>query len=833
MKNILKIILLFVFCSTGFAQITGLSGWDIILDPGHSQKENMGIYNYSEAEKNLRVALYVRDYLLNNTDIDTVYMTRVNDQQIVSLSQRSSLANQLGTSWYHSFHSDAGSPNYTSTILLWGMYRNGSEKIPNGGKAMSDIMVKLLTNGMRCDTRGSIGDCKFYGCDFDGPYLHVNRETTMPSELSEAGFHTNPVQNQLFMNAEHKKLQAYTLYWSILKYFNIALPKVGICAGFVSDVESGEALNGATVEINGKTYTTDTYESLFNKYSTDPEALRNGFYFIEELPNDSVTINVNAEGYDNYSKRVFVIDSFFTFTDLKLVSNVPPTITSINITEQDSIYPGNQTIIVNFSRPMNSTSVQENLKIVPEAALSFIWTNGDKTLTIKTDSLDFETNYTLTFSGASIDKYNHQYDGNKDGIGGDESLITFKTKVVDAIAPEMISVYPSSNSTDVELQPIVSVLFNEALSTTSIGGKFKIIRNLDQSSVSGVMKFYLFDDNKSLVHLFPGSELKPNESYTLQITPGIKDIHGNSTSSAQDIVFTTSASKFVVTSIDNFESNFTGNWWQPQQSGSTKGILTYETSYASSSTIYNYVTKSLHSMMFNYGWDKTAGDWLIREYLSSGTPKSVVFNKNYIMQTYLYGDGKGNKIRFCVNDNIGGTTGLEVSPWFNVDWYGWKLISWDMTNDGTGSWIGDGTLNGNMKFDSYQFSFNPGSENIGLYYIDDLRIVTKTTVGIEEERSSELPKDYSLEQNYPNPFNPTTKIKYSIPVETRHASSLQNVQLKIYDILGNEVVTLVNEQKAAGNYEVDFNANGYSSGVYYYQLRAGEFVQSKKMVLIK
>jgi len=125
------------------------------------------------------------------------------------------------------------------------------------------------------------------------------------------------------------------------------------------------------------------------------------------------------------------------------------------------------------------------------------------------------------------------------------------------------------------------------------------------------------------------------------------------------------------------------------------------------------------------------------------------------------------------------------------------------------------------------------SENVGLYYIDDLRIVTKTTVGIEEERSPELPKDYSLEQNYPNPFNPTTKIKYSIPVETRHASSLQNVQLKIYDILGNEVVTLVNEQKAAGNYEVDFNANGYSSGVYYYQLRAGEFVQSKKMVLIK
>ncbi|MDP2303952.1 MAG: T9SS type A sorting domain-containing protein [Ignavibacteria bacterium] len=100
-----------------------------------------------------------------------------------------------------------------------------------------------------------------------------------------------------------------------------------------------------------------------------------------------------------------------------------------------------------------------------------------------------------------------------------------------------------------------------------------------------------------------------------------------------------------------------------------------------------------------------------------------------------------------------------------------------------------------------------------------------------------LPSQFSLEQNYPNPFNPSTKIKYVIPVvETGHAPSLR-VALKIFDALGNEVATLVNEVKEPGFYEIDWNANGLSSGVYYYRLTAsggaGSFTQSKKLMLIK
>ena len=92
--------------------------------------------------------------------------------------------------------------------------------------------------------------------------------------------------------------------------------------------------------------------------------------------------------------------------------------------------------------------------------------------------------------------------------------------------------------------------------------------------------------------------------------------------------------------------------------------------------------------------------------------------------------------------------------------------------------------------------------------------------------NNDLPNSYSLNQNYPNPFNPSTTISYSIP-----AASF--VTIKVYDALGNEVVRLVNEEKPEGSYEIMFDAANLPSGIYFYRLQAGLFVETKKMVLMK
>jgi hypothetical protein len=112
-------------------------------------------------------------------------------------------------------------------------------------------------------------------------------------------------------------------------------------------------------------------------------------------------------------------------------------------------------------------------------------------------------------------------------------------------------------------------------------------------------------------------------------------------------------------------------------------------------------------------------------------------------------------------------------------------------------------------------------QNIGFWYV--YKQSTLTDVVQEEET---IPTVFKLEQNYPNPFNPSTIIKFGVPERS-------NVVLKIYDILGGEVITLVNEEIEAGWYRREFNATGYSTGVYIYRMQADNYLSTKKMILIK
>ena len=93
------------------------------------------------------------------------------------------------------------------------------------------------------------------------------------------------------------------------------------------------------------------------------------------------------------------------------------------------------------------------------------------------------------------------------------------------------------------------------------------------------------------------------------------------------------------------------------------------------------------------------------------------------------------------------------------------------------------------------------------------------------------PVDYALQQNYPNPFNPSTMIRYEIPGQARNDNML--VVLKVYDVLGNEIATLVNEEKPAGTHEVKFSATALPSGIYFYRIQSGVFIQTKKMILLR
>ena len=145
-----------------------------------------------------------------------------------------------------------------------------------------------------------------------------------------------------------------------------------------------------------------------------------------------------------------------------------------------------------------------------------------------------------------------------------------------------------------------------------------------------------------------------------------------------------------------------------------------------------------------------------------------------------------------------------------------------LTNDG---WIYvGGTVNSNENYVEVN-----NVHEVGIFAFADPDSITNVDSDFEG-----LVNEFRLEQNYPNPFNPSTKIRYSVPnVIASGAKQSQLVTLKVYDVLGNEVAILVNEEKTAGSYEVNFDASNLSSEIYFYKLQTGSLVQTRKMILLK
>jgi len=147
-----------------------------------------------------------------------------------------------------------------------------------------------------------------------------------------------------------------------------------------------------------------------------------------------------------------------------------------------------------------------------------------------------------------------------------------------------------------------------------------------------------------------------------------------------------------------------------------------------------------------------------------------------------------------------------------------------------------------MNFDVKGYSFVDAQN--GFICGDSGKVIKTTNGGLTfVTHNPEVPDKYSLSQNYPNPFNPVTNIQFNIPLlrgVTAEGGQLVTpwregvfVKLTIFDLLGREVTTLVNQQMQPGSYNVDWDASNYPSGVYFYKIESGDFSEAKRMVLVK
>jgi len=833
MKRFIVLLgVMLVFAASAFAQpqITGLSNWSVFLDPGHSQKENMGVYGYSEAEKVLRVGLYTKFLLETKTDIDTVYIARTDDNMSVSLAQRTDFSNRVGAAFYHSIHSNAGGATTNNVLMLWGQNGAFQEKIPNGGKAMSDIMIRHLRDGMRLPSIGSRGDCSFYGCEASRtvPYLWVNRMSSMASTLSEAGFHTNPTQNMKNMNADWKKFEAWIHFITYLDYLGIQRPYMGIVSGIVKNPEDGIPINGATITAAGKEYVTDTFASLFNKYTSIPNLLQNGFYYFEDVPPGNIEIAVTAPGFYPKTINAAVIDTFFTFADVDLISKTPPTVVSSTPAQGTERFRRLDPVVINFSRPMNRDATIAAISIEPAATGTYAWSNNDTRLTFRADELLPMSDYLVTIAPSAVDKYDHPFDGNADGQGGDAYVLAFSTGPDDIVPPAVEAYFPVNNSFVDELRPVISVTFDEVIVPEDLKKEnftLSLFSNSDYT-VDGRFATYTVK-GKSVVNFFPEKKLAADRIWRYLTVAGLRDMFGNATTTTRTLRFRTSFDDLSIRIAESFDTGI-ANWWVPSQSGSTTGTVPDSVVVASDNQRKLLFSETGSSYRFRYGWNTEVAEPLVRIYTPPGSSvRSVSFNSQSLVQMYVFGDGSGTKIRFAVEDQDTGLARLEVSPWKTIDWVGWKLVSWDIAQEGVGSWLGNGVLNGTLRIESIQLTRGETGTAFGTLWFDDLRIAERVlATDLADEQPSELPLGVELNQNYPNPFNPSTTISFSLP-QSGH------VELSIYSVTGQKVAEIANTTMGAGNQQVTFDASRLASGTYIYRLRFGNQELSRKMVLVK
>ncbi|MBK7500732.1 MAG: T9SS type A sorting domain-containing protein [Ignavibacteriales bacterium] len=191
--------------------------------------------------------------------------------------------------------------------------------------------------------------------------------------------------------------------------------------------------------------------------------------------------------------------------------------------------------------------------------------------------------------------------------------------------------------------------------------------------------------------------------------------------------------------------------------------------------------------------------WILKEYSANAFE---IIRVDSVFESSLFGMNTViKKYRRYFSDDSSAITGLDRTAKFLA--YNLGLVRVDGL-EGLGSLFIKGAVINSVIFG------------------DTTRIITS----VFDDETGDYLEEFNISQNYPNPFNPSTKITYNIPQRS-------NVSLRIYDVLGKEIATLVNEQKEAGTYNIQFDASKLSSGVYIYSIQAGDFLESRKMILMK
>lgn len=800
-KLYLAIISLFVLGTvTLFGQ--SLAGYKICINPGHGGHDSNdrqiildnGIV-FWESDGNLAKGLYLKAMLENLGA--TVVMTRTTNTTAddLPLSQIVAIANTNNVDYFHSIHSNAGGGNYT--LILF----QGKTNAPTyaGSLTMANYLGPNINKNDRTTRWMIAGDFDFYGTG--QAYLGVFKGLNMPGTLSEGSFHDYFPEAYRLKSEGYLKHEAWGIARSFLQYFNGGTYTTGIVAGIVRD-----AFDTVPASYNPISGTNDNYKPINNlKVTLNPggrvyngDAYNNGYFMFDDLAPGTYSVIVEADKMRPDTEAVVAQANQSVFSDRMLALNPildPPNI--ISYTPSDSVNEVSNVspIVINFDIRMKNTETQNAFSISPNVAGSFSWNKDFTTLTF-TPSKGYVpgTKYYVTISKAAITFFG------KNLLQDKTFSFTTRSQL------NLTSTYPTNNLTDVSTTVLINVKFEKGIDGTTLGGRISL-NDVNGNSIPVTVRSLGSVDG--LILFEPKTPLDNNATYRINLLAGIGDVEYVTLASPVVIEFQTE-NRYTYNGnvIEGFETD--NVWKSPLSSPNTKGITASQTSFSLSTERKESGT---YSGNVNYQFSDSTG--LID--LSLLNPIALTATPQASIGVWIFGDNSKNIIEYEFLRQ--GTNEVKVKV-DTLNWTGWKLKKVLLT-DIPGS--------GSIEFQGINIVQTSVGSTSGRLFLDDCTSDIITDVKLAEG----LPTTYQLEQNYPNPFNPTTTIRYAIPSSSLNATSLQIVTLKVFNILGQEVATLVNEAKGPGRYEVKFDASGLSSGIYLYRLEAGNFVSTKKLILLK
>ncbi len=806
--SVLRVFLMLILPAlVAFAQ-PGLTGVRICIDPGHGghnpandRRIELDPGNvFWESEGNFQKALRL-DTLLQAQGA-WVILTRYtneypNDSLEPTLTQRWQLANANNVHWFHSIHSNAfnGSVNYTLLLTRESTTQPGQPQWPQALQ-MCQLMAPNIMAYLRTPSQMSRLDYSFLGYR-----LGVLSGLLMPGQLSEGSFHDVLSEYRKLQNREYNKMEAYALRNAFMSYFNAVPDSLGIVAGLQTEIGTGRAINFSQVRLL----------PLNRVYQGD--RFNNGFYMFDRLPAGQYSLRFETPGYTADSVSFTLGGGGLVFVDRQLESSAPPTVVSSIPSEGDTLFSANRSIVLQFSKVMDTASVRRAFSITPTVQGRILWSNTNTTFTFDPDSLlPFFVSFTV------------RVDTQARSAGGQAMVnpfvLHFRTRDVDIWPPQVVAAYPSDGSQLRLPTSVLNVSFDELLNPNTVTLTNVAVQRIGGSLLARTLDYFQ-RGAKSGISIYLASPVEAGASYRARVS-GVADVVGNVIPNSNPVVWQFSVAPTLVTTtiLDALDTTVSG-WLQPLANGSTVGVDS-ATFSISSTRFVPPLSDNLGSGMLSYVWQTGASSWLMRVQAVGGPARAVQFRKeNTLLVVYVFGDGTRNQFRMAVEDSLG----YEVSRWYPIDWVGWRIIEWDLEHDSLGSWTGNGQLDGALRFDSFQMRYVPGTSlPSGLIYVDHLYLANRTSTSVAS--GGELPREFALEQNYPNPFNPSTRIGFSVQVSGF-------TSLKVYNVLGQEVRTLVRDRLDAGRHQVHFDGSTLPSGVYFYRLESGGQSAVRKLLLLR